>query len=286
MSLTAAALSLLIAPDVMAQGCPSYEDPSPLTTVRSELLDESSGLALSRRQAGVLYTHNDSGDEPRIYAFGLDGSLLATHEVLGASATDWEDMAAGRCPGSAAPCLYIGDIGDNSESRSYVTIYAVPEPAADGPVGVLREWRVVYPDGAHNAETLLVHPLTGAITIVTKDSDGQSGVYLVPQVVGARVVEALPIAELEFDGSSSNDRLATGGDWMADGSRLVIRTYNALWEWTTDPLEPDAHWWDAPVVWDAAEEQQGEAVAYTALGEIITTSEGSPMPVSVLRCGD
>ncbi|HJW60574.1 MAG TPA: hypothetical protein VJ931_13170, partial [Actinomycetota bacterium] len=39
---------------------------------------ESSGLALSRRHRAVLWTHNDSGGGPALYAVGADGRTLAT----------------------------------------------------------------------------------------------------------------------------------------------------------------------------------------------------------------
>ena len=45
-------------------------------------LREASGLAASRRHAAVLYSHNDSGDGPHLYALNAtDGSLLAVYRV-------------------------------------------------------------------------------------------------------------------------------------------------------------------------------------------------------------
>ena len=40
-------------------------------------LRESSGIAVSRTQPGVLWSHNDSGDAPTLYAIDLKGRLLA-----------------------------------------------------------------------------------------------------------------------------------------------------------------------------------------------------------------
>src|SRR4029453_5639370 len=52
-------------------------------------IQESSGLALSRRHPEVLWTHNDSGDRPRLYAVGADGRTLATRALAGVQARDW-----------------------------------------------------------------------------------------------------------------------------------------------------------------------------------------------------
>ena len=72
-------------------------------------IHEASGLAASRRHAGVVYTHNDSGDGPRVFALSAaDGALLGEYEVRGrpgaaaVEAHDWEDMAVGPCGFDAA----------------------------------------------------------------------------------------------------------------------------------------------------------------------------------------
>ena len=90
---------------------------------------EISGLVASPTQPGVLWAHNDSGDRARIFALRSDGSLMASLDVPGAEATDWEDIAVG--PGGD---LLLGDIGDNKSVRKDIDIYRVPEPRlADGP---------------------------------------------------------------------------------------------------------------------------------------------------------
>lgn len=82
-------------------------------------ITESSGVAAG---PGVLWTHNDSGDSARFFALDRRCRTLATYSVVGARATDWEDMARG------AGALWFGDIGDNASTRSGVVVYRVPEP--------------------------------------------------------------------------------------------------------------------------------------------------------------
>jgi hypothetical protein len=67
-------------------------------TFRSARLIESSGVAASRTHAGILWTHNDSGDGPNLYATDLHGTDRGAVRVPGAAAVDWEDIALGPCP--------------------------------------------------------------------------------------------------------------------------------------------------------------------------------------------
>ena len=104
------------------------DDPVPSGSVASAELVELSGLAAGRSAEGVLWAHNDSGDRPRLFALGLDGSDRGAFEVEGADAVDWEDMAAGPGP-DGSPHLFVADVGDNAESRPEVAVYRIPEPS-------------------------------------------------------------------------------------------------------------------------------------------------------------
>ncbi len=41
--------------------------------IQNLAIDEASGLAHSRRNPGILYTQNDSGDAPRVFAIDEQG---------------------------------------------------------------------------------------------------------------------------------------------------------------------------------------------------------------------
>src|SRR5438093_1901903 len=140
-------------------------------TFQSPRLVESSGVAVSHAFPGVLWTHNDSGDGPYLYATDLQGADRGALLVPGAQAIDWEDIALAPCPllfllqprprQYAATCIYLGDTGDNLEARPFVTVYAIPEPAPrEGPGDTLGPRRarpvrrVRYPAGAQDAEPM------------------------------------------------------------------------------------------------------------------------------------
>ncbi|MBX7197656.1 MAG: hypothetical protein K1X94_36760, partial [Sandaracinaceae bacterium] len=90
-----------------ACGCASFLAPVTAGTMPA-VLTETSGLAASRKNPGVLYAHNDSGDTARIFALDEKGALLGQIDFGGASATDWEDLAVGPCGGTT--CVFVGDV--------------------------------------------------------------------------------------------------------------------------------------------------------------------------------
>src|SRR5262249_20743437 len=140
-------------------------------TLQSPEITELSGLAASRAHPGVLWGHNDSGDVPRIFAIDESGRLLATVHINVPVAHDWEDIAI------TGTTIYIGDIGDNDADRSSILVHRVAEPALQNATVGATTFTLHYPDGAHDAETLMVDPLGKRLVIVTKVLSGQSAVY-------------------------------------------------------------------------------------------------------------
>ena len=150
-------------------------------------LSELSGLVASRSQPGVLWTHNDSGDGPRLYAIDSKGTLLASYALQGVTATDWEAIAIGGGPNPGQDYLYVGDIGDSSGNRQEVNILRVPEPnvqrsrppKTDIPLADVENYPLRYPDRTRDAEALLVDPITNEVLLVHKSysGTGEANVY-------------------------------------------------------------------------------------------------------------
>lgn len=218
-------------------GCPTFAPGVEAGALGDERVLEASGLAASHGQAGVLWTHNDSGGAAEVYALGLDGRSLGAFQLEGGYADDWEDMAAD------AEHLYLGDIGDNAESRPWIAIYRVLEPEVDalGPAtdGLIAEaditvLRLRYPDRAHNAETLMIDSATGDLYVVTKEGLGPELVFRAAaplDEVAPIVLE--PVTELNFGTSVlPGNKLATGGDIHPSGDAILLLSYtNAYWWW-------------------------------------------------------
>lgn len=262
-----------------------------LATLEDRAIKESSGVVASRRNPGLFWTHNDSGDGPFVYAFDRAGRSRGTWHVEGASARDWEDIAAGPGPESGLTYLYAGDIGDNEAKRETVVVYRFPEPEArpedasttganpraTAPAEAIR---LKYPDGPHNAEALLVHPTSGDLYIVSKTPDG-AGVYKLAAPFNAEGVKTLErVAVLR--GPDFFGTLITGGDISPDGRRLVLCDYAQGYELTLPEGSKnfDDVWRQTPVVVPLGWRRQGESVCYRLDGAaLLATSEGTPTPL-------
>ena len=177
------AIGLLLSHPLSALAdCPTFMDGVQLGAVESSLLVEISGVAASRKNADVLWVHNDSGDSARIYAMSIQGKHLGVYNLIGASATDWEDIAIGPGPVEGQDYVYAGDIGDNARQRSSVTVYRVAEPSVStiqDPVTVnlygVDALPMQYPGPeVYDCEALLVDPVSGDLFLVTKDRAKQS----------------------------------------------------------------------------------------------------------------
>jgi hypothetical protein len=250
------------------------------------VLTELSGLAASHVHPGTLYTHNDSGDLARFFAISDKAVLNADIRLTGVSATDWEAISVGPCPSGS--CVYVGDIGDNDHNRAGCTIYRVVEPAtlpSDGSIVSVSSERFpfVYPDGPHNAETLLVHPTTGQVFVIIKEAGISAAVYEMPlPLVADQQVTLTWVTALSMPAA---DGLVTDGSFHPCGDRLLIRTTGTagLHELARAPGQDLlALFSGKPVAVAVAPELQGEAVTYALDGlRYFTASEvvaGYPAP--------
>ncbi|MCF7972894.1 MAG: hypothetical protein K9N55_03680 [Phycisphaerae bacterium] len=258
-----------------------FEQGKEVGRIRFKDLDEISGMAVSRKNPGVFWVHNDSGDKARIYAIDVRGRLLSTFLVAGAKARDWEDIAIGPGPEENQSYLYIADIGDNDAKHKTVTVYRVPEPSVSltSPVPVDRTARaeaisLKYPDGPRDAETLFVDPATKDLYIISK-REMSNGLYVAayPQSTGDTTT-------LQFK-TTLGIGFSVGGDISADGCLVVVRSmFGAVLfqRITGKPL------WEAfkanPVSIPVKSERQGEAIAFDIEGRgYYTVSEGKEQPV-------
>lgn len=89
-----------------------------------DVANESSGMAITGK--GTFWTHNDSGGKPELYEIDSTGKLLSTKVIPNSENTDWEDLAQ-----DEKGNIYIGDFGNNANTRQSLTIYKVPPKDAD-----------------------------------------------------------------------------------------------------------------------------------------------------------
>jgi len=268
--LAALALTLAARPALAV----SVSPPQQVGTISSASLSETSGVIGSRSLPGILWVHNDSGDSARFFAVNAAGALQGQFALSGATATDWEDIAIAPKPGGGN-YLYLGDIGDNDANRSQISVYRTDEPltSAGGTIaaGSYQQAHLQYPDGARNAESLLVDPLSGDLVIITKTPSGQ--IF----TAGSAAFDTAGITQLTAAGSLSaalNKPSAT--DISPDGLHILVRdrsTTAYLFERAPNQTVAQAlHGVAIPVT--LAAEEQGEAIGWAADGHgFYTASE-------------
>lgn len=248
-------------------------------------LREGSGIAASRRVAGRLWAHNDSG-EPLLYALDRGGTVAGHLRIRGAEVEDWEAIATGPCP--AGSCLYIADIGDNDAERERVTIYRVPEPAEAGGIAHAEAFHARYPDEPHDAETLLV-TAGGDLFIVTKGETGPVALYRFPRNMQPGTTVALEqIGRSRDRGSVDRDDRITDGAVSPDGDWIVLRTRETLHVHAAQRLTSGDWRETGRVELDGLDEPQGEGVTFADDTTLMLLSEGGgkkrPGLLSHLTC--
>ena len=239
-------------------------------------IPEASGLAISRRNRGVVWSHNDSGHETVLFALDTSGAVVGRVR-LPVRTRDWEDVSAGRC--ASGNCLYVADIGDNALERRRIMIHRVPEPAlADATTATPEAFSATYSDGRHNAEAMFV--VGDDLFIVTRDRSG--GLYRSTAPAAGGEIEFTPIARLGLS-------VVTDAEASPDESSVVVRTsHEAVFYRTAELIRGTV----APyliVPLDGLREPQGEAVAMDARGMLYLASDGRSWRRSgrllTLRCG-
>jgi hypothetical protein len=191
-------------------------DPTPakkLFTIRDDRVDDSSGMAKAYKYEGIYWTVNDSGDRVRVLGVDTTGKVRM---ALGfkAEVRDVEAIAVDR-----EGTIYIADIGDNKANRDMIEIYTIPEPdkLGDAENVSYHRYDFTYPDGAHDAETLLVEPGTNQLFIVTKSTKG-GAIYAAPPAPTREGTNKLTMLAPAPPGTF------TDGTFLPDGQQVVLRT--------------------------------------------------------------
>ena len=253
-------IALMMLPDAAAGPCVVVQRSTNLPEV-----PEASGLAVSRRNPGILWSHNDSGNAAVLFALDAAGALRGRVPVPIAT-RDWEDVSAAHCP--VGDCLYIADIGDNGSVRRRIQIYRVPEPAPGDPETAPPEvFSAAYTDGAHNAEALFV---VGAdLFIITRDRT--AGLYRAAQPPpGSHELTFERIGELGLGA-------VTDAEASPDETSIVVRTSEeAIIYRTADVIRGGTVPYGLRIPIGGLKEAQGEAVALGEDGMLYLASEGTP----------
>ncbi|MBT8461540.1 MAG: hypothetical protein KJO44_03385 [Gemmatimonadetes bacterium] len=308
--ITRSLLGLFAAPVLGLTGCSSGvaesnatpEDPvCDLPVVAGYLpaqLFEASGIARDPRRSDLFWVHNDSDNDPALYAVDTTGALAGEAAIIGATNRDVEDVAVARC--TEGWCLFYADMGDNLSVRDQVYVHRLPLP--DLPSGAtvpleavspFASYTMVFPGGPRDAESLFVDSERGELGVVTKGRNGQVELYVadlqtLESVDGPVALERIGRLDVPIGGNLSA-QYVTAADLSPDGQRLGVRSYTWLYvfEWAGssafDTLAAPAN----AALFPAAE-PQGEGLAFSNDGlRFFLASEGQgarPPQLSRIDC--
>src|SRR6478736_7859168 len=172
-SILAGAFVLLAALVPAEEAAPAYTGPTVVGQMAEPRNLEASGLAASRRTPGLLWTHNDSGGEPTLFALGPDGALRGTIQVAGVTNRDWEDVVAFELDGRA--WLMAGEIGDNYAKHPQSMLHVLAEPEATRldparPLKLAPDYTIhfSYEDGARDCEAVAIDTRERMVYLLSK----------------------------------------------------------------------------------------------------------------------
>ena len=196
---------------------------------------ENSGIVKSRQWDDVFWIHNDSGDEPRLYAVRASGKAYDQSRaddrpgvlIGGAINVDWEDITT-----DARGNILIADVGNNSNSRRDLVIYHIREPAPQANrTSVFAKTFFYYPEqraypapkSDFNYDCEAIFTVGAEIFLFTKHrSDTRTRLYRID--TNAKQ----PVAAELLGGFDPKGQIVAA-DCTADGKRLVVASYSQLW---------------------------------------------------------
>ena len=252
-------------------------------------IPEASGLALSARTPGILWSMNDSGT-PAVFAIDVMGRVLSSVRITGADVNNWEDVSVGPCGNGS--CLYVADTGNGGGTqRNDVVIYRVPEPApTDSRSAPAETFNAAYPaDEDHESEAVFV--AGGQLYLVTKGHPSlvfrfprrmDAGTLATLEDIGQVPTEQFQATTIRRQTRITDAETSPDGKWVAMRTNKALLLYRAadviagrldkVWHLDLTPLD----------------EPQGEGVAITNDGDVYLAGEGGghglPGTFAHLKC--
>ena len=193
------------------------------TVVLPKIINETSGLEILNE---VFITHNDSGGEPSLYFFNLNGEIINSKKLEEESVweiynNDWEDITADE------DFIYIADTGNNFGTRDNLSIIKVKisDFSVDSKIDIFySDQKSFFPSSKHkyDAEALLI--IEDRIALFSKDRDSlNTDLYLIDNTVKEK-------QELSSVANFNVNSLITGGDYDSDTGILALVSYSSRGE--------------------------------------------------------
>lgn len=184
-----------------------------------------------------IWTLEDSGNEPKLFAFNAKGDLLHTVLVTDATNKDWEELTSDK-----AGNLYIGDFGNNNNVRKDLCIYKIDAAQLKNPEAKPSQKTTFYfpeqkefpPKAAeqyYDLESFFIY--NGLFYVFTKNRssefDGTTMLYAFPSTAGTHAAKL--IATFKSCSDFRNCAI-TGADISPNEKKIALLSASHAWIFT------------------------------------------------------
>ena len=194
-----------------------------------KFLDEVSGTEFIQ-SSNLVWMLNDSGNQPKLYAFTKEGKFLREVYVKTKN-NDWEDLTSDKFGN-----LYIGDFGNNNNDRKHLKIYKVAKEYLTKKNAEVEEIAFEYEnqnkfppkkkDRFFDAESFFYY--NNHFYIFTKSrvkkEYGKTFLYKIPATKGKYIAKRIG----EFDNGKKNDAWITSADISDDGETVALLSQKSI----------------------------------------------------------
>ena len=218
-------------------------------------IHESSGLVDLGR---LMVTVNDSGDAARVFVVDARTGRTVGITDYHVDAVDNEALAP-----SGTGHVWVGDLGDNSARRPTVAVYRVPVAARQIDVRGPERYLLTYPDGPHDAESLVVAG-DGSLYVITKSLAGGVVFRTDGPPRAGRTTVLRPVAKVPD--------YVTDAALLPDRRHVLVRSLAQASVYTFPGFRVVGRF-------ELPSQRQGEGVSVGPDGRIRLSSEGAHAPV-------
>ena len=229
-------------PMTAAQTCPSrfspFSGPATASRLDGKMVPESSGICASRINPNTIWSINDYSNKAILHAINSTDGSVRPYPIARGKNYDYEDLACGPGPIPDVAYIYAADIGDNMARRGFkyffgrltwqpVIIYRVREPnlstLQDSELTQWDKLEITYSDGPHNAEAMMIDPISRRIFIITKSS---GSIWMSPREWGPGDAK-MTFTKVGIIKTMPN--FLTGIDISPDGKEIVVKFYTHIY---------------------------------------------------------
>lgn len=254
---------------LVSLGCSSQVSPDSdafqpgkrLSTLSDKRLEEASGLAASKVNQGMLWTHNDSGNPAEVFLIDEELKIKLILKLKGVDNRDWEDICVGPGPEEGKSYVYVGEIGDNFAQFQLKYVYRFPEPKfneGDNEMIIENFDTIIIqlPTGPKDTEALLINPQTKNLYLVSKREEP---VHVYEIAYPYKVNEPNTARDI---GTIATTKIV-GGDFSVDGKEILLKNYKNVFYWNnTAGKSLEEVFKTQPEIVEYKEEPQGEAITW------------------------